>query len=513
MKKSSPLSRHLPFALLAAVWLAFQASTLLKFPHVNWDENMEANHSWNFARTGENVYTLYEDVYPDRLAFLQYSTPNVIRPFYNGSEGVFFRVFGAGIYQARAFSLLAGLAALACVYAAGMLLAGRAAGFGAALWLSTRFVFLHGTREGRPDALLALGASLAVLLYLMGEKRASVGWKFASGLAAGLLPGIHTNGLAPALALGVLSLQRLDQAKPRRLTAAWALGGAAGAAAYFSCADLGTFLLGWKMFKGFFSYQAPVMGGLAALPGAFLGEFQRFFGGANVGYEPVNLAVRAALSADALAIGLAVLVPYFTPSDAKRRDAAAAVLLCQFFYALFVANKNPNYSIVAYVLAAPLAGSLLGSRPPAWVKRGFLALAVAAGAAAAWEIPRRMARSPSYKETAAALRRHVPPGARVIGPQTFWLALKDRDYRDLGGLAFRRWLTAETTGVTEGLKTFRPSWLIVDHHFRGIFLKGGSLDDILAVPHEKTGEVDGGPFYGRPLEIYRLDWPEEKGKG
>src|SRR5687767_8952293 len=96
-------SRKIPLvpAVLFSAWLLFHVLTLTRFPFVNWDENMEANHSWNFWNEGRNFYSLYDDVYPEGFDFLKHSAPNVIRPFYQAPLALTLGVFGPNVFAAR----------------------------------------------------------------------------------------------------------------------------------------------------------------------------------------------------------------------------------------------------------------------------------------------------------------------------------------------------------------------------------------------------------------------------
>jgi hypothetical protein len=203
--------------------------------------------------------------------------------------------------------------------------------------------------------------------------------------------------------------------------------------------------------------------------------------------------------------------------DEETREAASVAVLTWFCYALFVSNKNPNYAVVLLSLSAPLVGLAAVPRgswrsPRANVfPAAVAALSLAAFAAGGASAARRIRAYAPYDRISARIDAAIPPAARVLGPQSFWLGLKDHEYRDLGGLAFRHWLTGRSGDLTEALSRYRPDVMIVDHHFRRMFLGGPTgprpLASLLRVPLERTAVIDVGDNFGGPLEIYRLHWP------
>lgn len=490
-------------------WILFQAGTLTRFPHVNWDENMEANHSWNLATTGHSVYSLYDDVYPAGFSFSRHSTPNLIRPFFNGAESLFFRWFGLGIVPSRAMSLAAGALTLLLVYFVAAAAAGPAAGTVALVFLSTRLIFLQGTREARPEALLTLAAMACAALFLDWQKHGYRVNAFLAGILTAVIPGIHTNGIALTVAFGVMALAELSKAERRFGVALWFGGFAVGALFFLTLTNWHDFLVGWKMFGGYFAYQPPAGGGISGLLGSVWSERGRFFPQGLIGSEPVAPWVSWVVGVDALLLLAAVIVVL----KDGRRDAlatlAAVVFIMQFCFAFFVTTKNPNYSLVTYALAAPVVGGAI-VRISKRFARAAIAVAVLTGLAAGVYAFQKISDRPSYAKLIADLRAPLRPEDRVVGAQTFWLGLHDIAYRDQGGLLYHRWLLGERRNFTRALSTFRPSVLIVDKHFRGVFLKPRNneappLESMLRVPYERTAVVDGGSFYG-PIEIYRLDW-------
>src|SRR5215471_9925561 len=120
----------------------------------------------------------------------------------------FFKLFGYGLLQARAFNLAAAAGILIVVFFVGRMLVDWKAGLVAVGLLATDLTFLERSRMVRTDYAPALFAVLAFYLYELAESRKS--WRFyvASGLSAGIGVLGHPNILYLVGAILLLMLLR-----------------------------------------------------------------------------------------------------------------------------------------------------------------------------------------------------------------------------------------------------------------------------------------------------------------
>lgn len=123
------------------------------------------------------------------------NTWHSFRPVYYLSLTAFFKVFGWGLLQGRAFNLMAAALVLGVVFLIGRRLFDWRVGLVAVVMLISDNTFVERSRMVRNEYLGAMFALLAFYLFEKAEERKR-GWLYAaSGLAAGAGVMTHTNTL------------------------------------------------------------------------------------------------------------------------------------------------------------------------------------------------------------------------------------------------------------------------------------------------------------------------------
>ena len=118
----------------------------------------------------------------------------------------FFKLFGFGVVQGRAFNLLTAATTLLMIYLIGRRLFGWRAGAFAVLMMIGDQTFIERSRLLRNDYAAATFALLAFYFYEVARQRRSKAFYVASGLAAGAGVMCHTNILYMIVAIGLLIL-------------------------------------------------------------------------------------------------------------------------------------------------------------------------------------------------------------------------------------------------------------------------------------------------------------------
>jgi 4-amino-4-deoxy-L-arabinose transferase-like glycosyltransferase len=147
---------------------------------------------------------------------------------------------------ARLLSALLGTATIAATYLLGRLLADRRAGLVAALLVTVSFLHVRESHFFKPDAILSLFMTVALLGCVMLQQRATAAAAVLAGIACGLALAVkYTVTLAVPLAVAAF----LGEAAGWRVRAARlaVAGGAAAAAAFIGSPYV---LLSWDEFVG-----------------------------------------------------------------------------------------------------------------------------------------------------------------------------------------------------------------------------------------------------------------------
>jgi 4-amino-4-deoxy-L-arabinose transferase-like glycosyltransferase len=168
---------------------------------------------------GDEAFTLqvpYEMLYRGKLALpmLRYLGGNIEHVWHSFTPvcfllmSGFFRLFGFGLEQGRAFNLLTAATTLVMIYLISRRLFDWRAGVFAVLMMIGDQTFIERSRLLRNDYAAATFALLAFYLYEIARQRKRAGYYIASGLAAGAGVMCHTNILYMVIAIGMLILLR-----------------------------------------------------------------------------------------------------------------------------------------------------------------------------------------------------------------------------------------------------------------------------------------------------------------
>jgi hypothetical protein len=111
-----------------------------------------------------------------------------------------------------------------------------------------------------------------------------------------------------------------------------------------------------------------------------------------------------------------------------------------------------------------------------------IAIALAVVAEGSWRIAVMLATGPSttpYEDYTARVAEHIPPGARVLGLQNYWLGLRHTDYRTLLLPFFLNdpRYTPNPIPVDEALEALEPDVILIDVRM------GAYLDEIARPDH------------------------------
>ena len=197
------LSDVLCLALLT-ILLAFSfGALLLKYPPPGGDEPVIVDPAVNLVRHGYLGTNLYSGLVPgiERHYFLY-------PPFYFVALAGWFKLFGVGLLQARAFSLLCtGLIVWIVYLFARRYVSPRPAFASAALCALTIWVVL-ASRVARMDSLCVALIMTAAILYEGADRTERLVNYALSGFAAGLAAITHPLGIVAATAIGLHMILR-----------------------------------------------------------------------------------------------------------------------------------------------------------------------------------------------------------------------------------------------------------------------------------------------------------------
>ena len=199
--------RHWPLLIGLTVYCLLVYPRLDNFPPVNIDDayQMGPAHGlftrgvWGSAPLG-GAATLWRGSHPDEKMYLH-------PPLYFLLVAASLKLFGWGVLQARLVSTLFGLGSVAVTYAlTWILVRSRTAAVTAALLLTTQPVFVHISRQARPESALTFFTVLAVYLFVRYHQETGATWALLTGFASGAALMSHYNGVFGLIAVLVLFL-------------------------------------------------------------------------------------------------------------------------------------------------------------------------------------------------------------------------------------------------------------------------------------------------------------------
>jgi len=461
------------FLTMAVIALVGNVLTLTTYPRIHTDEPWYANLAQNWLTTGHRWTTLDMGPFPDGRG--QGTTSLGALP-----TRVAIQLWGLNLQAIRLPSLLAGLGLLGVAGASGTLLWSGRSGLLAVLVLALQPLFLTASHLARPEIWLALTALLALQCSLLGWRRKQALWDVTAALLTVLSLEIHQNGAVFAVGLIATYVARYGRRVFRqKSTLAFAGAGLLGTLAYFL--RRGSALLRWLQVQ-------PSSAGVSRAVSHSIPLLAR-----NPAYWLLSEAARYLLYFGRDQVG-ALLLGVGIATALRRRRGADRVLLSWLLgsaigMALLVSRRFELYLLPMMSVGALLVGrgmEDLLERPGRWRRQAIVFILavlmlplplIAVGSAAA---------SPSQLHQ--ELRGSIPCG-RIVGPNQYWLAFTDCDYRSLD--VVNHYHHTHGFSFEESMASVRPDYLILDEtiepKLQGDFGTGGTMIDYYALPR---GELE-----------------------
>ena len=200
-KRFKDNSDFILFALVVAVFIIVAAQRLGAVPVPQTDEAYTLQVPYEMLNRGQLSLPMYR--------YLGGNIENVwhsYTPLYFVVLSGFFKVFGWGLMQGRAFNIVTAVLMLLAAYLIGRRLFNWRAGMIAVVLLLADQTFFERSRLVRNDFAAASFAMLAFYLYEIAEEKQRGAFYVAAGLAAGAGVMCHTNALYMLGAIGLLMM-------------------------------------------------------------------------------------------------------------------------------------------------------------------------------------------------------------------------------------------------------------------------------------------------------------------
>lgn len=474
--------------LLLLLYWAVSLRHLTVVPPVYEDEPWQASTGYKLAMEGVFGSDMFAGFYNMDRRYYGYL------PLHPLLLVLFFRLFGLGLFQARLETVTLGLLTLALTCALGRRLFKRdAVGILSVLFLLsarlngltriqlTGILLLDIPRIARYDMVVPVFGLAALHAYLAAGCRPS-GWRFLlAGLLAGLAGLGHLYGVFWLPALVILAVWNLRGRLRMRAPLLIVLGFTLAWLPYliYVATDLPDFRGQGRIYaeEGRFSLLSP-----GWYLDNLLAERRRYGPGLEGGWRILlRPGFWAALVALPLSLG-ALLHRAVRRADPAARALVVPAALIAAMFALLLRLKLANYLVTLVPLGAVAAswGAVqlwrrLGcARAGRWGRAALAALLLAvlaegATRVVALEVAAR--HTTPYADYIGAVRRLIPPGARVLGLHNYWFGLSDTDYRAIW--VPLRWsdpkLAPQPLPFEAALEQIAPEFVLLDARMRGYF--------------------------------------------
>jgi len=404
-------------------------------------------------------------------------------------------IFGTGAAQFRISSIMAGLGLVLASFLLGAELMGPAAGALAALLAATDTFILVTSRTVRPEVYVACFATLAVWLFFRARRADSTFLTLLSGLFVGLAMNFHPNGIAIFASLGLLLLFEF-RIRILRAPRFWAFvaGGVLAMVPFVTWVVSGPERM--QAFHQLWGRGSQMTAGM--LINFEKARYSDFLGlGSTRVPLPVPLPVRIHIVA-------AIAIAAFLLWRSNRKLLGEMLVLTMPSMLFWTVQVNPAsrfFAILApYIVVVLVAGAIEFGKSAARLRIAMAVLFVialsqiAANAFFIWR-----ARPADYRAVASGLRAIVPPGAKVYGALTFWLAFYDEPYLSYNRMPLDYALRHGAQYLITNDRVLMNGTGYGDNMFALL------RDQIIAFTHSRCQLVGKVPnsFYG-DLEIYRV---------
>ena len=412
-----------------------------RFPPVQEDEPWILSPGYKLFSEGIFGSDLITGYYGMERHYLEFM------PLMSVLQGATTRLFGLGVFQMRVTPVLLGTLTLVLTYVLARKLIGLRAGLIAVLllffwqWrggndriLGTGIPLIDVSRIARYDILVAplgLGAWWA---WLAARRTGRYRQYFLAGLLAGMAGLAHLYGLFWLIALLIsLLLERLYFTRRPVFRETCALVCGATAVWLFWIVII---VSNWSDYTGQMLLSPETFRPLSIsfYVENVLNERHRY------AFDARTPATLARSGFWLMIVGVPAGLLWLSVRVARHRDVTALWLLVPslifpLIFTLLVRTKRFDYLVsVAPLFAILLAGGLvrlLESRHAATRRLAFIVLAVAVlqGSLAIVRMQWTASQTEKPDKFFAELRQSIPPSARVLGREVYWLALADREYR------------------------------------------------------------------------------------
>lgn len=500
--------------LLLFYW-AVSLHGLANVPRVQEDEPWLASAAWklvNSGMLGSDMFSGFQRMDARSYGFM---------PLQPVTVALALRLGGLGLFQARFVSVLMGLLVLALTFSLGKRLFGAAVGATAValllLWRTTALtpmlvsgvLFVDVARIARYDMFVPV-FGLAALHGYISAHRQGAWWRYM--LAGGLVALSALANVYGAFWLGVLLFLLLWNREGWRAILFLLVGAA----------------IVWSPYALYIWQDIPSwLGQLLVYPSRYELLSWRWYL-MNIAREPYRYApglgghlwklfARPGLLLLLLAVPLSLAV--LTARAIWRREWAARVLvapalLLPALFALLIFSKYINYLVtivpVWAVVVAWVGVMAWQQRPYHWARPClaiialFILLEGAGRQADLWRADQRIR---PYRPFIGQVRQHIPDGARILGPHTFWLGLDDFEYRSwFVPLAQNKAASAHPRlPLKEALTAVDPSVILVDNSVQRMWTANPNMAQLVEewmadAGFERQGVVEDNT-YGR-VEIW-----------
>ena len=477
-------TRSAVLLLAASAYLALTLPYLSVFPPVGEDEPWIAAAPYKLATQGVYGSDLFAGYYgADRHNYQH-------MPLYPLLQAAVFKALGAGVWQMRLLPVAFGLALLVVTFLVGERMGGVRVGTLAVILMlglrigsdgpETGVLLLDRARINRYDIAVPVFGLVALLLVVRARAGLERRTAFVIGILTGLASLSHLFGIFWLPIFMVAGLFGAGRGQERWSAPAILLAGAIVAWLPWIVYIAG----GWADFLGQMRFVSPRFELLE--PSFYVSNVMH--GGGPLSWDWIWRSIRDLSAARIGAWAVVLGVPVATiaaMASARRRDESsqvpaivACVLAVQFgMFLALLRVKTVNYMIGI----APLALLLLAWFAVwLWDRRNLMVriAVVAVVAAVALEGMSAIARAGSlarltvpYEWYTREVARCIPPGARVLGLQHYWLGLRQFDYRT--------WLVAanyanpvyyhDPMPLDEAIERIDPDVILIDRHMARFF--------------------------------------------
>lgn len=463
---------HLWPAVLVLI-AGVHALTLLRYPPPFVDEAWFGNRSWALITTGSPVGTLDHGVV-DRTPEGRHFFPLLPVVFVSLPLLI---VGEPSLWALRVPSVLAGAALCWSTWALVSTFFTRSTACLAVALLAMSPSFFYSAHLARPDILAAAVGYAGVALVARAAQSRHIAKAGFGGFLCGVATEFHPFALVitiSALTLG-LDISRVAVMRTR-FTAGVLAGVLAGLAVYPLLHIAPSPSTYWHLNAVIYgpTHTPSLAGVIASLP------------------TLVELVSWGFYSAP-LVLVVATVVLWLSGRTAHRAIVGMTIATT-LSMALLVRNKHPYYAILMTPALAVLVASALSvatagarSRHARWASRLALAFFVVVGTIPTARVV-AVDGSAAFRDTTSRLATSLPGGSSVIGSQTYWLALSDRQYYSWEQLIYLQRLCHGMT-LSDVLGEMVTEYLVRDDHF-----------DRFVTDHER----DAG--YGRHLRLPRVEF-------